>query len=64
LAITWITLCIDAYFDWTYVSTFRDPDIAVYLMVIITIASILLSLSIGSLFAGQTIALTKNLTTL
>lgn len=61
---TWVTLCIDWHFDWKFVSTFNDQEIAVYLMVIVTIASIILSLSIGSLLIAQAIGLKNNLTTL
>lgn len=64
LCITWITLCIDAYQDWKYVSTFQDQDTAIYIMIAALIASVLLSLSIGSLLVGQTIGLTKNITTI
>lgn len=64
LTMTWVTLCIDWHFDWKFVSTFRDQEIAVYLMVIVTIASIILSLSIGSLFIAQVYGLKNNLTTL
>jgi hypothetical protein len=61
---TWITVCIDAYQDWKYVSSFYDQDTAVFVMVAAAVASTLLSLSIGALFVGQTMALGKNLTTL
>lgn len=61
---TWVTLCIDAFQDWKLVSSFYEEDAARYMMVAVTIASILLSLSIGSLLIGQIIGLGQNLTTL
>lgn len=61
---TWVTLCIDAFQDWKLVTSFYDEDAARYMMVAVTIASILLSLSIGSLLIGQMIGLGQNLTTL
>lgn len=64
LSMTWVTLCIDAYRDWKYVSSFYDQDTAIFVMVATTIASILLSLSIGALLIGQALGLSKNLTTL
>lgn len=64
LALTWITLCLDAYMDWKYVSTFREPETARYLMIACIVCSILLSLSIGSLLVGQLMGLSSNLTTL
>lgn len=57
LTMTWITICIDAFQDWKYVSTFYDQDTATYAMIAAAIASILLSLSIGALFIGQAIGL-------
>jgi hypothetical protein len=64
LSLTWITLCVDAFQDWKYVSTFYDQDTATYAMIAAAIASVLLSLSIGALFIGQIIGLKQNLTTL
>lgn len=64
LSMTWITISIDAFQDWKYVSTFYDQDTATYGMVAAAIASVLLSLSIGALFIGQIVGLRQNLTTL
>lgn len=61
---TWMTICLDAFMDWKYVSTFYDQQTATYAMIAAAIASVLLSLSIGALFIGQLIGLKQNLTTL
>ena len=64
LSMTWVSLSIDAFQDWKLVSSFYQEDAARYMMVAVIIASLLLSLSIGSLLIGQMISLGENLTTL